>query len=439
MPTTTDTTRTLSLTALVRQLESGEVTPAGIVRSCLDRVEALEPGIRAWVSVDVVGALAAAEALERVPLPVRGPLWGIPAGVKDIIDVAGTPSGCGSTVRHRALPAGDDAACVASLRRAGGVVLGKTVTTEYGYFAPGPTRNPHRPGHTPGGSSSGSAAAVAAGMVPFAFGTQTAGSLTRPAAYCGVAGFVASPGTVPTDGVTGLSHSFDSIGFLAAGVNDVRTAWTAIAGVDDEPRQVRAPRILLWDGSDVASISEGMQAGFQRVLAVLRPRGAWVESLGFSGAIRDLAQLHAVVMAYEAVRLREELDGRDAEISAPLAQLLARGRALPAVEYAQATAGIAAARLEVTARIRSFDAVLAPAAPGAAPAGLAATGDPVLSRPWQAMGLPVVTVPGLRDGDGLPLGLQLVGLPGNESRLFDVAAWLEPVLRTHAPAAPNQT
>ena len=422
MSMTTGTAPTQSLTALVRQLESGDATPTDLVRTCLDRIEALEPRIRAWVSFDADGALAAAEALGRAP--VRGLLWGIPAGVKDIIDVAGVPSGCGSTVRHGTPTAGEDAACVASLRRAGGIVLGKTVTTEYGYFAPGPTRNPHRPEHTPGGSSSGSAAAVAAGMVPFAFGTQTAGSLTRPASYCGVAGFVAAAGSIPTAGVTGLSHSLDSIGFLAAGVEDVRTAWAAIAGVDDEPRQARAPRLLLWDGSDVAPISDGMQAGVQRVLAALRPRGAWVESLGLGAAVRDLTQLHAVVMAYEAARTRQELEGRDADISVPLAQLLARGRALPAPEYAQAAAGIAAARREVTARLRGFDAVLAPAAPGPAPAGLDATGDPVLSRPWQAMGLPVVTVPGMKDDDGLPLGLQLVGLPGNEGRLFDVATWL---------------
>lgn len=423
--TTTSIAAPVSLVETVRRLQTGSVTPVDVVTESLGRIRGLEPEVQAWVSVDAEAALEAAAGLANMPGDKRGRLWGIPVGVKDIIDVAGTRTGCGSKVRQDAAAAPADASCVAALRSNGGVVLGKTVTTEYGYFAPGPTRNPHDPFRTPGGSSSGSAAAVAAGMVPFAFGTQTAGSLTRPASYCGVAGFVAARGSLPTDGITGLSHSLDSLGFLAAGVADVRAAWAAVAGIENSARPVREPRILVWHGHETAVVSDDMQAALQAALGMARAGGASVESLARGGAVADLPVLQANVMAYEAARMRPELADKGDQLSPPLVELLAHGRSIGDADYRQSAAGIAAARRDLTERLQPFDAILGPAAPGAAPAGLLATGDPVLSRPWQALGLPVVTVPGLRDGAGLPLGLQLIGLPGNEQRLFDVAEWLE--------------
>ena len=303
MSMTTGTAPTQSLTALVRQLESGAATPADLVRSCLDRIEALEPRIRAWVSVDAEGALAAAEALGRAP--ARGPLWGIPAGVKDIIDVAGVPSGCGSTVRHGAPAAGDDAACVASLRRAGGIVLGKTVTTEYGYFAPGPTRNPHRPEHTPGGVLQRFGRRGGRGNGPFRVRNPD-GRFPDPPRVVLRRGRVRGGGGLT---LHGRGHRPEpQPGFHRIPRRRRGRCAHRLGGHSGRRRRTPARSgrraLLLWDGSDVAPVSDGMQAGVQRVLAALRPRGAWVESLGLSAAVRDLTQLHAVVMAYEAARTR---------------------------------------------------------------------------------------------------------------------------------------
>lgn len=424
----------VSLAASIRRLATGAATPLDLVSDSLARIEALEPELKAWVSIDAEGALAAAHALADAPKESWGPLWGTPAGVKDIIDVAGMRTGCGSVIFDQAAPATADAACVAALRSAGGIVMGKTVTTEFGYFAPGPTSNPHRPAggtepHTPGGSSSGSAVAVASGMVPFAFGTQTAGSLTRPASYCGVAGLVAPIHAIATTGVTGLSHSLDSIGFLAATPADLRIAYTAISGTTaPAPGPKRLPRLLVWDGSDISPISDEMLAGLQRALAGARTRGALLESLGSAAAVRDLVPLHKTIMAYEAARTHAWLCSRKGEVSEPLAELLTGGEALSEADFHEAGTALAAARKDVLSRLQHFDAIIAPAAPGAAPEGLAKTGDPILSRPWQALGLPTVTIPGLRDTTGMPLGIQVIGNPGHPGPLLDIAEWIEPSL-----------
>ncbi|MFL4473415.1 amidase [Paeniglutamicibacter sp. MACA_103] len=424
----------VSLAASIQRLATGVATPLDLIGESLARIEALEPELRAWVSVDADSALAAAHKLADAPKGSRGALWGTPAGVKDIIDVAGMRTGCGSPIFDQAPPATADAACVAALRNAGGIVMGKTVTTEFGYFAPGPTSNPHRPTggtapHTPGGSSSGSAVAVASGMVPFAFGTQTAGSLTRPASYCGVAGLVAPIHVIPTDGVTGLSHSLDSVGFLAATAADLRIAYTAISGAPAPTQGAkRLPRLLVWDGSDIAPISDDMLSGLQRALSGARTQGAVVESLGSAAAVRDLVPLHMSVMAYEAARTHEWLLSRKHEVSEPLADLLSSGEALADADFHGAKVGLAAARKDILNRLQHFDAIIAPAATGSAPEGLTKTGDPILSRPWQALGLPTVTISGLRDATGMPLGIQVIGNPGHPGSLLDIAEWIEPSL-----------
>ncbi|MDO2934426.1 amidase [Paeniglutamicibacter sulfureus] len=427
----------VSLAASIQRLATGVATPLDLVGESLARIEALDPELRAWVSVDADSAIAAAHGLTDIPEGSRGALWGTPAGVKDIIDVAGMRTGCGSAIFDQAPPASADAGCVAALRGAGGIVLGKTVTTEFGYFAPGPTINPHRPTrgtapHTPGGSSSGSAVAVASGMVPFAFGTQTAGSLTRPASYCGVAGLVAPIHAIPTDGVTGLSHSLDSIGFLAATAADLRIAYTAISGTPAPAQGARRPpRLLVWDGTDIAPVSGDMLSGLHLAISAARTRGALVESLGSAAAVRDLVPLHMSVMAYEAACTHKWLLSRKNEVSGPLADLLSSGDLLADADFHRAMAGLAAARKDILNRLQHFDAIIAPAAPGSAPAGLAKTGDPILSRPWQALGLPAVTMAGLRDAAGMPLGIQVIGNPGHPGGLLDIAEWLEPSLAQH--------
>lgn len=403
------------------------MTGASAVEDALSRLERTEAEIRAWVRVDADGARAAAERAES------GPLKGMPFGVKDIIDVAGLPTECGSVLR-RGRVAAADAWLVDRLRAAGAVPLGKTVTTEFAYFQPGPTRNPHNLHHTPGGSSSGSAAAVAAGVVPLALGSQTAGSLTRPASYCGVAGYVAPVGAWPTVGITGLSPTLDAPGLLAPDVTAVARAVEAVDGTQAEtPRHTR---VLLWPGTSLAATDPAMLDALRRTGRALAAEGAAVGDLGDSSLTRRLAQAHATVMAYEAARALADEAERPQYLSDPLRELLHRGRTTATSEHAAALDVRRVVRARMLRLLENTDAVLGPAAPGPAPHGLAATGDPVLSRPWQLLGLPVVTVPGHRDAHGMPLGLQLVGHPDRVGRLLGVARHTEELVRRITEGTP---
>ena len=361
---------------MVSDLRAGRTKPSRVLADALQRVGAKEPAVHAWVNVDVDGSAAQAKALETAGR--QGPLWGIPVAVKDLIDVEGLPTGCGSPLRGHE-PATADADCVRLLREAGAIIVGKTVTTEFGYFAPGPTRNPVNPAHTPGGSSSGSAAAVAAGMVPLALGTQTAGSLTRPASYCGVAGFVAAKDQFSTAGVTGLSHSFDSLGLITRTVRDLRYAWESLSRFEtvEHDGPLDSVELLLWDGSGLGEVSTEMSAALIAAESTLsRQLGFHFSEWSDHGMVRDLAEQHATVMASEASAARAEELAHHHELSVPFAELLTSGRSLPHHEYTAALELIAVSRQRVLALLERFDAVLGPAALGAAPAGLEATGSP---------------------------------------------------------------
>ena len=403
-----------SLRDLVSDLRSGRTTPVAALERSRDRRAETETVTQAWVELASKPHLAGA----------AGPLGDVPMGVKDIIDVAGLPTRCGSRLRAGAPPAVADAAIVTSWRGAGAVPVGKTVTTEFAFFAPGPTRNPANPAHTPGGSSSGSAAAVASGHVPLALGSQTAGSVTRPAAYTGVAALVMSHGRFPLTGVTGLSGSLDSHGVYAATTADLGLAWSALTGAPDHGVRGRRPgRLLRWSAAPFRLVSDEMAHALEVGVSALRD----VEVVDFPDEqlILEAAEAHPVVMAYEAARERGDELARADELSAPLAHLLTSGAALPDADYRDATAVLARARARVVCLLQEYDAILGPAAPGAAPAGLDATGDPVLSRPWQALGAPQVTVPGLRSSENLPLGIQLIGAHRGEEHLLAHAAAVE--------------
>lgn len=418
------------LLELTSKLQDGTIAPHDAVQDSLKSIADTEESIRAWVIVDEEGAVGQASALEAAGGP-KGPLWGVPVGVKDLIDVQGLPTGCGSSLKGR-VPAQADADCVRLLRGAGAVVLGKTVTTEFGYFSPGPTRNPVNPEHTPGGSSSGSAAAVAAGTVPLALGTQTAGSLTRPASYCGVAGFVAAQEQFTMTGITGLSKSLDSLGLLARSVKDLRYAWDALCGhnvieTQDIPGAVD---LLLWNGSGLDELTLDMAEALGHTSSLLGDgHGIHLTEWTDHELIRGLAKDHATVMAAEAAVERSAELTQPEAVSQPFIDLLTAGCGITDEEYHAALKRLAASRRIFLALMERFDAVLGPAALGAAPLGIEATGSPVLSRPWQAMGLPALTIPGLRNRDGMPLGLQLIGAPGREPKLFQIGERIEDALR----------
>jgi Asp-tRNA(Asn)/Glu-tRNA(Gln) amidotransferase A subunit family amidase len=407
--------RPWSLRAVVTDVAEGRTAPDQILVQAQARITETEHLVKAWVALD-----------ETAEAEASGPLAGVPLGVKDIIDLAGFPTRCGSPLRADAAPPAVNAAIVDAWLGTGVTPLGKTVTTEFAFFAPGPTRNPAAPGHTPGGSSSGSAAAVAAGHVPLAIGSQTAGSVTRPASFCGVASLVMSRGRYPTDGVVGLSASLDSHGVYAASVSDVALAWSALTGERDVgAATMPAPRLLLWNAAPLGVVSEEIAAVLSVAANHLRTGGATVEVFPLEHLIAEVTAAHAVVMAYEAARERSfELSVAD-QLSTPLANLLRTGAATSQRDYTRAQSVIAEGRRRVTELFATCDGILGPAAPGAAPVGLDATGDPVLSRAWQALGLPAVAVPGLRDPAGMPLGLQLIGTAGGETGALAAAVWVE--------------
>ncbi|MEV2231712.1 amidase [Streptomyces phaeochromogenes] len=404
-------------------LTSAAHNPLEAVDGALRRQGETEPDIRAWVLVDAEGAR---EAAGRV---TDGPLRGVPVGVKDIIDVAGLPTECGSPLRRGRI-ATSDAWLVDRLRRAGAVPLGKTVTTEFAYFQPGPTRNPHNLAHTPGGSSSGSAAAVAAGVVPLALGSQTAGSLTRPASFCGVAGYVAPVGAWSTRGFTGLSPSLDAPGLLTAGVTELAAVVEAVDGTRAElPDGIK---VLVWPGTELADIDPAMLDALDRTARALTAAGAKANDLAGQVRTPELAETHATVMAYEAARSLAAEAEHPESLSTPLRELLDSGRRTSEGEYRAAQDTARTARARVLDLLTRVDVILAPAAPGPAPRGLDATGTPVLSRPWQLLGLPVVTVPGHRDPHGMPLGLQLIGHPDRVARLLGIARYTEALIQEAA-------
>ncbi|MDD7940247.1 amidase [Actinomycetospora lutea] len=375
------------------------------------RIEQIDDRVHAWVGLlppDAGGP---------------GPLAGVPVGVKDIIDVAGVPTVCGSPTRADAPPAAADATIVAMLRDAGAVMVGKTVTTEFACFDPGPTRNPHDLARTPGGSSSGSAAAVAAGTVPLALGSQTAGSVVRPASFCGVAGLAVTRGTLSVEGIHPLAPSLDTPGLFAAGVEDLVLVHGVLTGREPAAAPTRAPRLLAWDGTEVADVSPAMRAAHAHAVDRARAQGAAIApvDVALDAAVAD----HHTVMAAEAAGVVPSVPGLGARLTA----MLAEGRAVSEDVLAGARERAAATRAAVLARLEDADAVLVPGALGVAPLATEGTGDPVLSRPWHLLGMPALAVPGLRDDAGLPLGLALIGHPDREDALLAAGRWLEPLLR----------
>ncbi|RRD57492.1 amidase [Comamonadaceae bacterium OH2545_COT-014] len=434
---------TLGLTAMLEALERGECTLADIWRSCRAQIAHAEPQVRAWQQL-WEGKAPDEDAAQA------GLLRGLPLGVKDTIDVRGLRAERGSAVWQGRMP-GADAACISLLKRLGARVMGKTVTTEFAYFTPGATANPHRLTHTPGGSSSGSAAAVAAGMVPLALGSQTAASVIRPAAYCGVVGYVASVGSHALRGVMPLAHSLDALGLLARDVADLQyLVQGGLGGAVASGPPWRQPRaVLAIDGTAFGEVEPQMLALHEQAVAELARRGVQVTrdagALLGEGGGPAWVEGHRQTMAYEAARtLAFEYDAHREALSPALRALIEEGMAIGDQRYAELCDAREAARARFAGHMRDHDAVLAPAAPGPAPEGLHATGRPDQSRPWQWLGAPQVTLPAAWNGDGLPLGLQWIGTHRGDQALLQVAHWAQNALGwrvrpppTFAPLAPS--
>ncbi|OGA80093.1 MAG: hypothetical protein A3G27_02260 [Betaproteobacteria bacterium RIFCSPLOWO2_12_FULL_66_14] len=428
----------LSASEAARAIRAGRLTSETLVAACLERVAARDGELAAWAHVAADASLAQARALDRQP--ARGPLHGVPVGIKDIFDTADMPTEYNSAIYRGHRPRAD-AAAVTLLRQAGCVVLGKTVTAEFANLHPPATRNPRNPAHTPGGSSSGSAAAVADRMVPLALGTQTAGSVIRPAAFCGVIGLKPSFGSINRTGVKPVSDTLDTIGLFANTVEDAALALNILSSrpVPDFSAKITAPRIGVartsrWNDADAAT-----HAALESAARRLASAGADVKDAALPPAAEALFDAQGLIMNFEAARALawEQSNHREA-ISATLLKRLDEGWAVSREQYDNARQTARDARRQFADLMRGYDLLLTPSARGEAPLGLASTGDSLFNRVWTLLGVPSVSLPSGSGPNGLPLGIQLVSAIEQDTALLAHAQWAASALaragRRHSPA-----
>ena len=430
----------LSAADAARAIGDGAISSEQLVAACLARVREAEPQVQAWQHLDPEHALTQARALDERHRQGEsaGPLHGVPVGIKDIIDTFDMPTEDG-TVLHAGRAPDRDAAVVAMLRAAGAVIMGKTVTTECATYTPGKTRNPHNPLHTPGGSSSGSAAAVAAGMVPLALGSQTNGSVIRPASYCGVYGFKPTHGLVPRTGIMRQSRTLDHVGVFARTLEDIALLAEQLIGYDESdpdtrprarPRYADAvaqepplpPLLAFVKGPAWERVESETAEAFAELAAELGDR---VAEVALPETAQRALEWHRTIMEAEmAANLDLEWEkGRD-RLSDSLRSQLARGREVRALDYQKAVARIPLLNDGFEELFARYDAILTPAAAGTAPKGLDSTGDPAFCTLWTLCGMPAVTLPLMQGGNGLPIGVQLVGPRLGDARLLRTAKWL---------------
>lgn len=430
----------LCATEAARRIRAGEITSEQLVEACLAVVEAREDEVQAWAFLDPDYArrqAKQADAAHRAGVDL-GPLHGVPVGVKDIFDTRDMPTECGTPL-HAGRKPEQDAAAVALLRAAGAVILGKTVTTELAVYTPGKTRNPHDPERTPGGSSSGSAAAVAASMVPLALGSQTNGSMIRPASYCGVFGFKPSFGTISRHGVLAQSRPLDTLGAFARSIPDIALVTEVLNAYDARDpdmrpmaqRSLRAiaasdppiePVLALVRGPVWDEAEADLQEGFAELAAAL---GAAGEEVALPESFDRAIAWHRSVMYADLAKSYQPLyeRGRD-RISAKLCEMIEEGRKVLAVDYNRALDWREVLNVGLAQIFERFDAIVTPATPGQAPVGLENTGSPAFCTLWTFCGLPAISLPLFTGADGLPVGVQLVGPRGDDARLLRTARWL---------------
>lgn len=431
----------LSASEATRLIRDGVINSEQLVEACLARVREIDTDVQAWAFLDPEHARAQARAADawRSEGRATGPLHGVPVGVKDIFDTGDMPTENGS-VLHAGRTPSRDAAAVAMLRAAGAVIMGKTVTTEFAYFSPGKTCNPHNVEHTPGGSSSGSAAAVAASMVPIALGSQTNGSTIRPAAYCGVIGFKPTHGLIPRQGALMLSRTLDHVGLFSRTIEDIALLAEQLIGYDEGDPDTR-PRARIpfveaateepplppmfgfvktpyWERVD-----KDTKDGFAELIEQL---GEQIEEVELWPSSIEAWEVHRIIMEAEmAANLEREWEKGCDRLSDQLRAQLERGRKVLAIDYQRALSRIAPIHESFVELFQQrYDAILTPAATGAAPKGLSSTGDPVFCSLWTLCGMPAISLPLLQSANGLPLGVQLVGPRHGDGRLLRTARWL---------------
>ena len=418
--------------ATALQLAAGTLDAATLLADTFDRIDALDTTLGAFVAqLDRPTAFGQLSQLKRA----GGPLQGLPVAVKDIFDTCDLPTSYGSALFADARPR-NDAAVVSAIRRAGGLVIGKSSSTEFAFLNPTATRNPKAPGRTPGGSSAGSAAAVAAGLVPFAVGTQTGGSVIRPASYCGIAGFKPSFGLLPISGAKCFSWSLDTVGLFAASVREVAWFAEAVSGyalaveeaADTAPVRVAVPDAYPW-GPVSSSAQQAIDTGRRALMAA----GAEVRSITLPVWMKDVFEAQDVIQGYEAwrslAREMDQLDKDPAALSAVLRDYLLASRHISAHAYEAAQNTAAQARLACVEWFSEFDVLMTPSAPDEAPPGFGSTGASTFNRAWTLLGLPCVNVAGAVGVTGNPMGLQIIGAPRADRQCLRAADFLERALQ----------
>ncbi|MBT3237970.1 MAG: amidase [Rhodospirillaceae bacterium] len=433
----------LSASDAAQAIDNGELTSDELVRACLDHIVDVEDTIQAWAHIDPNMALAQASELDewrRLGHPL-GPLHGVPIGIKDIIDSAGLPCEFGTEI-HAGRKPEQDATLVGLLREAGAVIMGKTVTAELAVLTPGKTHNPHNPDHTPGGSSSGSAASVAAGMVPLAVGTQTNGSMIRPASYCGVYGFKPSYGRISRHGVLQQSHILDTIGVYGRSIDDIALIADVLMTFDAQDPDMRPiarpqvakilaeeppmpPRLAFirtpaWEQAD-----DSTKEAFRELIDHLNEGDETIDLLELSEQFDDVYDVHRRIMLSGLAKnfAREYSDSKD-KLSALLCEMIEEGQGVSESDYINDVERIEEYNTILDLIFEDYDAALTPSTTGEAPVGLESTGSPIFCTIWTLCGTPAINLPILQGPNGLPLGVQMVSHKGDDARLLRTAKWL---------------
>ncbi|HVF65093.1 MAG TPA: amidase [Casimicrobiaceae bacterium] len=423
------TLHALSLREAIDRMDGGRLSALDYARALLERADTSDDEIEAWAHRDRDHVLREAARLDALPRDRRRVLHGVPIGVKDIVHTTSMPTRMGSPAFDHFV-ADDDAACVKRLHKAGAYVFGKTVTTEVAFFAPGKTRNPWNARHTPGGSSQGSAAAVAAGHVPAAIGTQTHGSIIRPAAYCGVVGFKPTVGAIDFSGVNCFSETFDTLGTFARNVAD---ASLLAATLVDDPRlpsavllPARAPRLAYLPEFPWTRVGCDADDALDAAATKLRSAGADIVPVVLPDALAQTFTVHRTIMLFEGARNLGNLQATSrAKLSQALDSALDEGKQITPDDYHRALASRAAMIAVAREWIGHYDAVMMPSAPSGAPGGLETTGDPSCCTLASLIGAPAITLPTGFDGKRMPLGMQVIASPGDDANLLAIAAWCE--------------
>jgi Asp-tRNA(Asn)/Glu-tRNA(Gln) amidotransferase A subunit family amidase len=415
----------ISLLDILRRIDSGQTTPQAAIAATFDLIAEKEPGIRAFVHLD-----------ERPTAASQGALRGIAVGVKDIIDVAGMPTQMGSPIYQGWMPRGD-ASVTAMFRRIGATPIGKTTTTPFAFLDPTPTLNPHSPAHSPGGSSAGSAAAVGGGMLPLAIGTQTGGSVIRPASYCGTAAIKPSYRLLPTVGVKCYSSALDTLGLFAAGIPDLAYALAHLTGRpemrlagDAAETSGSGLRIGILAQDFAGSPEDDSAAALDFAVRAAERLGAHLAPVAAPAGLSDAYAIHATIQDYEVHRtLAWEYDNHRDLLPPILRAALDEARNVTAADFDAARRTAHRARASLNAMMDGYDALITHASPGAAPAGLASTGNSRFNRLWTLMGDPCVNVPGYANDAGLPVGVQVITRFGSDDKALRIAAFVEQAMR----------